>query len=451
MHALFEMISHRRKINCSILSASWLLSSILLLYILLFCSCRVDYCYARDTLKQGEWITDNGKQPLSPVEERFELGFFTPIRSSTHNSFVGIWYKQDQQTVVWVANRDNPVRNGFIGIFGIAEDGNLKVSDSNGIQNYWSTSLDSSSTNRTVKLMDSGNLVLSDDHHHQLATSLWESFQNPTDTVLPGMNIDQFLSSLTSWAGAGDPRFGQFMFNRDLEVIGEFRGYVYVISKYRDTRVDYWRSSWIQGSSDEMPDDIYNLLSNKSNSGNYSYERIVMNYTGELQYYQSSGVDQGHWSLIWRKPDDKYCSIYNFCGNFGSCNINNRPFVCKCLPGFRPAIPKDWDNSRDFSGGCTRNSRLSDKRDMFLSLNMMKVSNDYTSVAVSNDITCRGLCLSSNQCQAYSNLHPVCIIWTSDLSALQEEYIGGFNLSIRVAKSDIGTSFAHWNAYTYLV
>jgi hypothetical protein len=81
-----------------------------------------------------------------------------------------------------------------------------------------------------------------------------------------------------------------------------------------------------------------------------------MNYTGELQYYRSSGVDQlGNWSLIWRKPEDKYCSIYNFCGNFGSCNINNRPFVCKCLPGFRPTYQKDWD-SGDFSSGCTRNS-----------------------------------------------------------------------------------------------
>ncbi|XP_059450898.1 G-type lectin S-receptor-like serine/threonine-protein kinase At4g03230 [Corylus avellana] len=165
-----------------------------------------------------------------------------------------------------------------------------------------------------------------------------------------------------------------------------------------------------------------------------------MSYTGELQYYRSSGVDQlGNWSLIWRKPEDKYCSIYNFCGNFGSCNINNRPLVCKCLPGFHPNFPKDWDNSRDFSGGCTRNSRLFDERDMFLSLNMMKVSNEDYYVAVPNDTTCRRLCLNNNQCQAYSSPHPVCIIWTSDLSDLQEEYIGGFNLSIRVAKSDIDT------------
>ena len=28
----------------------------------------------------------------------------------------------------------------------------------------------------------------------QSATTLWESFKNPTDTVLPGMNISEFFS-----------------------------------------------------------------------------------------------------------------------------------------------------------------------------------------------------------------------------------------------------------------
>ncbi|XP_059450900.1 uncharacterized protein LOC132181677 [Corylus avellana] len=217
---LFVMISHRRKINCSILSASWLLSSILFLYIFFLFSCRVDYCYATDTLKKGEWITDDGNQTtLVSSGGTFELGFFTPINSSSHNRYFGIWYhKWDQQTVVWVANRADPILNGSTGTFGIAEDGNLKVLDTTGKQDYWSVDFGSSSTNRTVKLMDSGNLVFSDEDD-QSATSLWESFQNPTDTVLPGMNISEFLS-LTSWKSDGDPGFGQFMFNRNLEVIG---------------------------------------------------------------------------------------------------------------------------------------------------------------------------------------------------------------------------------------
>jgi len=60
-------------------------------------------CYARDTLKQGDWIIDDGETTL--VSSTFELGFFT----SNNKRFVGIWYKQDQQIVVWVANLDSPV------------------------------------------------------------------------------------------------------------------------------------------------------------------------------------------------------------------------------------------------------------------------------------------------------------------------------------------------------
>ena len=290
------MVSHIRIVNCTVLSASWLLSSILFLCILLLFSCHVDYCYARDTLKQGDWITDNGETLVSGGET-FELGFFTPFRSSSHKKFVGIWYKQDQQTVVWVANRDSPVLNGSTGTFGIAEDGNLKISDTTG-KDYWSTFLDSSSTSRTLKLMDSGNLVLSDGDD-KLAKVQWESFKNPTDTFLPGMNMDEILS-LTSWIRDGDPGNGRFSFN--LSQVGENK---YVISQ----KAVFNGRERIPGKLyriDEMPQVIAYLLSNFNSSvikttklnpllqnsthrlsdytsTDYNSTRLIMNYTGAVR------------------------------------------------------------------------------------------------------------------------------------------------------------------------
>jgi len=444
------------------------------LYILLLCSCRVD-CYARDTLKQGDWIIDDGETTLVSSGGIFELGFFT----SSHKRFVGIWYKQDQQTVVWVANRDSPIVNGSIGTFGIKDDGNLNVWDNTTRNVYWTTGFEnSSSTNRTVKLMDSGNLVLSDDD--QLAMVWWESFEHPTDTFLPGMKMDENLM-LTSWIGDGDPGSGNFTFKQDQEGEGQ-----YVISKKTG---DYWRS-WMSGnflSSDEMPYAIVYFLSNFSNSGKqtknslplnsskklqldnytrlvmnytyYSYTRLVMKYTGELQF---SDVVNGIWSLIWGEPEDK-CSICNACGKFGSCNINNR-LVCKCLPGFQPSYQEQWD-SGDFLGGCTRNSTSSDKSDMFLSLPMMKAGSPDSDFKVKNETECKEECLDNSMCQAYwhevaqnSQLRSdtttgtdTCRIWTSDLINLQEEYTNsGINLSVRVAKSVIGTPFTHWNEYAWI-
>ncbi|XP_059450904.1 uncharacterized protein LOC132181681, partial [Corylus avellana] len=443
LHALFAMVSHRRKINC-VLSAS---CSILFLYILLLCSCRVDYCYATDTLKQGEWISDNGTALVSSGGT-FEMVFFP----SNHKRFLGIRYERDRETYAWVANRDKPITNGSIEVsFGIAKDGNLQVWDITG-KVYWSAKgvENSSSTNRTVKLMDSGNLVLTDT---QLATSLWESFKNPTDTFLPGMKMDEKLR-LISWTGDGDPGSGQFTFKQAAQ---EGEGHYVITSKKRG--LDYWRS-WMSGnflSSDEMLITIVNLLSNFSSSASrpaiygrdYNYTRLVMNQDGELQYLKWT-VENGNWSLIWRKPEDHQCGIYNACGKFGSCNINNRPFVCKCLPGFQPTNPNNWD-SGDFLDGCTRNLTSSNKSDMFLSLKMMKVSYPDSDFKVKNETECINECLDNSQCQAYSyevaqnsSLRSettagtdTCWIWTSDVSNLQEEYTNGVNLSVRVAKSVI--------------
>ena len=158
-----------------ILFTNRLLSSMSFLYVLLLCSSRV-FCCAKDILKHGEWMFDNGSTLVSPGG-MFELGFFTPMETSSSERFVGIWYHGwGQQEVVWVANRNEPIPDGSTGVFGIADDGNLKVLD-NSNKDYWSTTVNKSlSANRTVKLMDSGNLVLSGDND-QLATSLWESFK----------------------------------------------------------------------------------------------------------------------------------------------------------------------------------------------------------------------------------------------------------------------------------
>jgi len=71
----------------------------------------------------------------------------------------------------------------------------------------------SRSTNRNLTLMDSGNLVLRDE---QYVMTLWESFQNPADTFLPGMKMDEELT-LSSWIGDGDPGTGNFTFKQDRE------------------------------------------------------------------------------------------------------------------------------------------------------------------------------------------------------------------------------------------
>nr|XP_023901411.1 G-type lectin S-receptor-like serine/threonine-protein kinase At4g03230 [Quercus suber] len=431
-------------------------SSISFLYVIFLCSSHV-FCSARDILKHGEWIIDNDSTLVSPGG-KFELGFFTPMENSNSERFVGIWYhKWGKQAVVWVANRNQPIPKGSTGKFGIAEDGNLMVLDTSsyGRESYWSAGLaKSSSANRTVKLLDSGNLVLSEDD--QSAMSPWESFKHPTDTFLPGMKMDENIK-LVSWKEHGDPSEGNFTFK--LDELGED---IYTITKIL---VDYWKSR-IPGkfsSSDRMPYPIANLLSKFStnaNSGffknqskivpsqNYSNARLVMDYSGELRYLIWD-TTKGNWSLEWKAPEDQ-CSIYNACGKSGSCN-NDNWFTCKCLPGSKPTDTNNWF-SQHFVDGCIRNSRCDNGGSTFLSLNVTQVRNPDNNFPVNNVEECERKCFENCQCQAYSYAvttvnrtvrldaytgTSLCWIWIDDLNDLQEGSKNSRNIFVRVPKSDI--------------
>ncbi|XP_050248123.1 G-type lectin S-receptor-like serine/threonine-protein kinase At4g03230 isoform X13 [Quercus robur] len=171
------------------------------------------------------------------------------------------------------------------------------------------------------------------------------------------------------------------------------------------------------------------------NRNDFENARMVMNFSGKLEYWEQS--TNGTWSLSYVNPSDN-CSVYNFCGKFGSCNLNNNKLPCKCLPGFMPLVAQKW-YSGDFSDGCTRTSMSCG--DTFLNLTMMNIGGKpEQSYQVGNETECKESCLNNCDCKSYSyDQGPVmaCSIWTQELVNLQEEYVYGYNLSIRVANSDI--------------
>ncbi|KAL5722974.1 non-specific serine/threonine protein kinase [Ranunculus cassubicifolius] len=175
------------------------------LSILLSCT----YCHAANTIIQGQSIKD-GQTLTSPTNE-FALGFFSPKNSS--NRYVGIWYnKISEQTVVWVANRNNPITNSS-GVLAFRNDGNLEVLDGSG-KSLWSSNISSVNDNSTITafLMDSGNLVLSLNdkvYDPDAENALWQSFDDPTDTYLPGKKVWLIPKSrkdiFVSWKSESDP------------------------------------------------------------------------------------------------------------------------------------------------------------------------------------------------------------------------------------------------------
>ncbi|KAJ7948223.1 G-type lectin S-receptor-like serine/threonine-protein kinase [Quillaja saponaria] len=324
-------------------------------FLLLLC---VSSCCARDTLVLGNPIRDSQGDTLVSAGGKFELGFFTPDGSSKQVRYVGIWYSRlKPQTVVWIANRTNPLHT-TTGEFCIAKDGNLKVMGENEIQ---ITNLGmSSSFNRTLKLTNSGNLILSNGNED--SDPLWQSFGQPTDTFLPGMKIDEDFQ-LISWTSQDDPGKGNFIFQHVPDSKNQ-----YMITNGSEP---FWKSGvWggFSGEASSVRSYLNFSMSSSKNSyrlGNktrnitqqFDYEntRLVMKFDGELQclrWDSSSAL----WTPLWKEPRDK-CSFLDVCGNFGICNSENR-LQCKCLPGFKPKNEDSW-NSGDFSEGCFRRSSSS--------------------------------------------------------------------------------------------
>nr|POF15055.1 g-type lectin s-receptor-like serine/threonine-protein kinase [Quercus suber] len=98
------------------------------------------------------------------------------------------------------------------GVLSINQYGNLVLNDSSK-RLLWSTNVSVQGTTSSVaQVQDSGNLVLVQGNYEKV---IWQSFDHPTDTLLPGMRLglnrknglDRFL---TSWKSQDDPRTGDY-------------------------------------------------------------------------------------------------------------------------------------------------------------------------------------------------------------------------------------------------
>lgn len=408
---------------------------------MLLFSFSIPHCSASDCLAGGSKISDGSSQStlISPGKV-FELGFFTPDESFNNNRYLGIWYYSSNPKIfVWVANRDKPLLASKSYL--IVKDGKAEVFDIHG-SSYWTIGSAVSVNSTKLCLTDHGNLILSRD---QGVRPIWQSFDHPTDTILPGMMLKGSLN-LTSWQNRSDPAIGNSLLllqpgNNPKMVINE-KGYP-----------QYWDSG--ADPSAKIPPVLSELLN--SNTSLLNNTRLVINFTGQIQLWKRERESESgsSWSLDWWEPKDR-CSFDTVCGNFGSCNSNSG-LPCKCLPGFRPSLPSEW-NLGCFTGGCvtefgTPSQRINSWNDTFLKLPMMKVGE--TDCTASTEQDCKARCLNDITCVAYSvgigncrgtgsSTEKRCLMWANQLPRLQEEYSQGLTLFLRTPSSGIGMFTLYW-------
>ncbi|CAL5432054.1 unnamed protein product [Camellia sinensis] len=174
---------------------------IMIIFFLIIILCFLDSLDASwvNTLNQGDKL--NSSAYLVSAGKIFTLGFFIPSTFS-NDSYLGIWSSNDSYRKVWVGNRNTPIADNS-GVLAIDSVGKLIVTHNGGDPIELCGGL--TGTNVAATLFDSGNFIVTvANNNGSKKTVLWESFDYPTDTLLPGMKLGVNHRtgqkwSITSW------------------------------------------------------------------------------------------------------------------------------------------------------------------------------------------------------------------------------------------------------------
>ncbi|THG19865.1 G-type lectin S-receptor-like serine/threonine-protein kinase At4g27290 isoform X1 [Camellia sinensis] len=399
---------------------------------------------AVDTITKTQSIT--GNNTIISSGGSFEMGFFSP--GNSQNTYLGIWYKKIfVRTVVWVANRETPLVNSS-GILTVIDPGILALVNATGSV-IWSVNVTGSTQNPIAQLMDSGNLVVKD-ANDKSEHFLWQSFDYPCDTHLPGMKLGKNFETglerhLSSWKSSDDPARGEFTYRCDPQ------GYPQNILNNGSVevfRTGPWNGLGFSGRPNLKPNPIYTygLVYTKAEVY-YHYElispvvsRYDVSYDGFVKRWIWVDPTQ-KWEIYHSSPIDN-CDTYALCGPNGKCNIANSP-ACGCLSKFVPRNQTEWGNG-DYSNGCVRRTPLDcHNGDWFLKYLRYKMP-DTRNSWFDRSMTlmeCETVCLKNCSCTAYANLDITgggsgCLLWFGELIDMKEYSENGQDIYIRMASSE---------------
>ncbi|KAM0059051.1 putative protein kinase RLK-Pelle-SD-2b family [Helianthus debilis subsp. tardiflorus] len=404
-----------------------------------------------DTLLVNQSLS--GNQTLVSLAGNFEMGFFRPGKPP--NYYIGIWYKKVQTpTIVWVANRETPISDRFSSKL-IMKDGNLVLlNEAN--DPIWSTNMISTAMHASAVLLDNGNLVLR--YGSSSNPPIWQSFDHPTHTFLPGSKLGynkrtNTTQVLRSWKNMEDPAAGLF----SLEIVQKKKQYVLKWNR----SVEYWSSGPWNGKFFSLIPDMgvpyifnFSYVDNENESYfTYSFynpsvvSRLVIDFSGQVQQL-TLDENSKQWYMFWSQPR-QICDVYAKCGAFSVCNQQISP-SCNCLTGFEPTSQSDW-NLSEFSGGCVRKFELKcrvleEKPEFILSYVPVKsFPTFHESESPSLDETeCRRSCLDDCSCDGYSFIFEKCRLWNSEnLNNISLVFVSGdssvekFELNVKVSSRDL--------------
>ncbi|XP_019156183.1 PREDICTED: G-type lectin S-receptor-like serine/threonine-protein kinase At4g27290 [Ipomoea nil] len=405
--------------------------------------------HARDTLTPTQFLKDG--DTIVSSDGSFEMGFFSSPAGSI-NRYVGIWYKQlPVQTVVWIANRETALTNTTSAALKMVEPGRLVLVDGKN-EVIWSANTSTSAQNPIAELLDSGNLVVRDAKDENPENFLWQSFDHPTDTFLPGMKLGRNLETgkevyITARKSEDDPASGQFTFAFDPS------GYPQGVIKNGPAKTYItgpWNGLRWSGTPSISPDNTGYKFQAHINPRDFYFQYEIVNNSYWARFVLSSSGDfdcfawmneTQTWDTFIKAPMD-ICDSYDKCGANAFCNVANSP-VCGCLENFVNNTRGGWDY---WSDGCHRRIPLKCKNgtDGFKKYSGMKLPDTTHSWfnTTMNLKQCEQTCLKNCSCTAYSSLDISnggrgCLLWFNDLIDMRLLSQNGQDIYIRLDSSEI--------------
>ncbi|XP_028762664.1 G-type lectin S-receptor-like serine/threonine-protein kinase LECRK4 [Neltuma alba] len=298
---------------------------------------------------------DQNDRWLSSSQE-FAFGF---RRINNTNLFLlAIWYdKIPDKTVVWNANMSNPAVPSGSRVQ-LTRTG-LSLTNPQG-QAIWNSTPQEDVSH--AEMRDDGNFVLVASSN---SSHLWESFKNPTDTLLPNqtLGLDGKLSSRLAQSNYTKGRFELYFegVNLALSQIGwptEFR-----YKKYYefDANLNDSVSGLVFNSAGNVSVGQRPLWDGLDNDVNRYYYRATLDYYGVFTLYsypRNPSYENQVWSFVKYVPDDgNVCTVLfgdlgsGCCGYNSYCvwNSNDGRPTCECPDWYSLVDPND-----EF-GGCEPN------------------------------------------------------------------------------------------------
>ncbi|KAL4293349.1 hypothetical protein AHAS_Ahas18G0119200 [Arachis hypogaea] len=413
---------------------------------------------ATDTITHLHPLTEN--QTLVSKNGEFELGFFSPRNSD--NRYLGIWYKKIAiQTIVWVANREEPVATHISALLTINITQNssalLVLHQNNSV--LWSVSVSRKPKNPILQLLDSGNLVLREENdENEEKNYLWQSFDYPGDTLLPEMKLGKDLKTgldrrLSAWKNESDPSPGSFTWEMD---VTNWPEPMQRIGSKKQFNSGPWTGLDYSGKPTRKPSMVFNFTYFSDQNEVYFMfhlvntsvkARMVMNQSTLKRVHTAWDQNEQQWKVYALLPRD-FCDEYGSCGPNGNCDGNKVP-ACQCLRGFKPKSPRQWNGGK-YDEGCVRDTPLDCKSDGFVKYVKMKVPDtEHSWLNQSmNLVECREKCFRNCSCMAYSNSDTRgsgsgsgCAMWFGDLNDLRVHLADAeHDLYVRVPASVLETN-----------